>query len=62
MALTECLDCKQEISTEALVCPRCGRPTANVRRARVKRMRNAVTLWAVLIAFFLLLNHWMGGK
>ena len=27
MPLTECPDCSNSISTEAYVCPKCGRPT-----------------------------------
>jgi hypothetical protein len=61
MALTQCPDCAREISTEALVCPQCGRPTANVRRVGTKRIRNAVILWAVFVVLFLAISHWMGG-
>jgi len=62
MALTECPDCEGELSTEALVCPHCGRPTANVRRTGVKRVRNTLILWGVSVVFFLLIWQWMGAK
>jgi len=49
MALVNCPDCGNEISTEAYVCPKCGRPTG--RRPKLPLKRFAI-LWLVLIIVF----------
>lgn len=49
MPLTECPDCSNPISTEAYVCPKCGRPTARVK----KQWKRGFVLWAVLVVVFL---------
>jgi hypothetical protein len=45
MALTTCPDCKNEISTDAAACPRCGRPTKDATRG------SPVLAWVLLVAF-----------
>ncbi|HEX6767353.1 MAG TPA: hypothetical protein VF103_17765 [Polyangiaceae bacterium] len=51
MALTQCPDCGNSISTEAFVCPKCGRPTG--KRPSVFNVKRTLILWAVLIVAFL---------
>jgi hypothetical protein len=50
MALTSCLDCGNSVSSEALACPKCGRP-ARVARPAVRRnlSRTAAGLLALLL-------------
>ena len=60
MALTTCPDCEAEISTEAYVCPRCGRPTGKLKTARLKGARNILMLWAALIAAFFVIWQILG--
>lgn len=45
MALTKCPDCGTEISTEAPVCPKCGRPNAPAK----KKPGTISTGWGVII-------------
>jgi predicted amidophosphoribosyltransferase len=49
MSLVRCPDCGNEISTEAYVCPKCGRPTGKRPKYPIKRF---ATLWLVLIVAF----------
>ena len=58
MALIECPDCSNQISTEAYVCPKCGRPTG--KRPMIKWKKVAI-LWAVLVVVFIAVWHFMGG-
>jgi len=52
MPLTECQDCSASISTEAYVCPKCGRPTG---KRPTLNWKKAVLLWVVLlIAIFVI--------
>ena len=56
MALTPCPDCGGEMSTEAYVCPKCGRPN----KALQKRLgRRVAIVWVVLIAAFLGIWHFL---
>ena len=50
MALTNCIDCNTEISTEASICPKCGRP---MRAAAVTIKRNLSRTTAGLLALLL---------
>lgn len=50
MALTPCPDCGGEMSTEALVCPKCGRPNKAIQKRFGKRV---LVLWVLLIVAFL---------
>ena len=52
MALLQCPDCQGEISSEAYVCPRCGRPTEKHAREQKKLKRR---LYAWLFGLMLLL-------
>jgi predicted amidophosphoribosyltransferase len=52
MPLMECPDCSNSISTEAYVCPKCGRPTG--KRPTLK-WKKVVILWAVLVVAFLVI-------
>lgn len=46
MALIRCPECKQKISTDCEVCPKCG---ANIKKARVRQQKGGkVALWIVL--------------
>ena len=49
MSLVRCPDCGNEISTEAYVCPKCGRPTGKRPKYQIKRF---ATHWMVLIVAF----------
>jgi predicted nucleic acid-binding Zn ribbon protein len=53
VALVQCPDCGNEISTEAFVCPKCGRPTTKNQRVLRKKVRNTLILWLVLVVAFL---------
>jgi transposase-like protein len=50
MPLINCPDCGNEISDEAYVCPKCGRPTGKRPKYPLKRL---ALLWLALIAVFL---------
>lgn len=52
MPLSPCPDCGNDISTEAYVCPKCGRPTAKQTRV-AKRVNRALLIWVVAITFAL---------
>ena len=39
MAMMECVECGNQISSKAEFCPHCGRPTANRRKSSVYRLR-----------------------
>lgn len=59
MALTECPDCGNGISTDAYVCPKCGRPTGR-KPPPVFNLKRTVILWAVLVVAFLLIWQFLG--
>ena len=61
MPLTECPDCATQISTEAYVCPKCGRPTGKQPPSLIK-WRKIVILWAVLVVAFLLIWQLLSAK
>jgi DNA-directed RNA polymerase subunit RPC12/RpoP len=46
----ECPDCSSSISTEAYVCPKCGRPTG--KRPTLKAKKLLILCAALVIAFF----------
>lgn len=51
MALVTCPDCKAQISSEALQCPRCGRPNPKVDLVEVGAQATGCifgTIWALL--------------
>lgn len=50
MPLTACPDCEAEISTEAYVCPKCGRPTAKQGRV-AKKANRTLLIWVVVLSF-----------
>ncbi len=52
MPLIECPDCSNQISTEAYVCPKCGRPTGKRPTIRWKKV---VILWGVLVVAFIVI-------
>ena len=62
MPLTDCPDCGNPISTEAFVCPKCGRPTGKQQRLEKKRVRTVLVLWVVLVLAFVLVWQLWGGK
>jgi predicted amidophosphoribosyltransferase len=53
MPLTECPDCANPVSTEAFVCPKCGRPTGKHQKVAAKTFKKTLILWAVLVLAFL---------
>lgn len=53
MALTNCPDCGNEISTEAYVCVKCGRPTGRKPPPPQLFNKRTLILWAVLVLAFL---------
>ena len=59
MPLTNCPDCGNDISTEAYVCPKCGRPTG--RRPKYPLKRFAI-LWTLLIVVFFALWQFLSPK
>ncbi|HEY2406391.1 MAG TPA: hypothetical protein VGI10_10335 [Polyangiaceae bacterium] len=63
MALVACPDCDREISTEAYMCPGCGRPTGKQRKMAKGWLLRAVGMWFVLVIFFLVIWQFMSpGK
>jgi uncharacterized OB-fold protein len=50
MALMPCPDCGGEMSTEAHVCPKCGRPNKALQKRLGKKL---VFVWVLLIGAFL---------
>jgi len=61
MPLVNCPDCASEISTEAYVCPKCGRPTGK-QPAAVIKWRRIVILWATLVVAFLVIWQVLNAK
>ena len=64
MTLQTCLECKQQVSTNAPVCPHCGNPTGSVVKPKEieltgkKYKKRAIFLVIfVLISFVLLINQ-----
>lgn len=55
MALTACPDCQKEVSTEAFVCPHCGRPTGRQAQVQKKIFLRGIVLWLVLIVLFVVI-------
>jgi len=60
MALVECKDCGNPISTEAFVCPKCGRPTGR-RPTGLMSWKWRVGLWVVLVLAFLAIWQFLGS-
>jgi hypothetical protein len=65
MALQPCSDCGREISTEAAICPTCGKPAPTGARQEVVRDRISILLLipfclAILAAISLLI--WWSQK
>ena len=54
MALIACQECGKEISTEALICPHCGRPNKKAQRAAI---RTPVFWKLVQVAGFLMMVY-----
>lgn len=54
MALIECKDCGRSISTEAVSCPQCGRPSSAAPRA-VRQADHPVVHWLKVIALLCVL-------
>jgi predicted amidophosphoribosyltransferase len=54
MPLTKCPDCQKDISTEAVVCLNCGRPTGK-QASTQKKLLWGLTLWFTLVIVFLAL-------
>ena len=59
MPLTKCPDCGNEISDEAYVCPKCGRPTGKRPKVQLKRL---MLLWLTLIVVFLGIWQFLSPK
>lgn len=53
MPLTTCPDCQKDVSTEAFVCPNCGRPTGKQARLQKKAIIRGVGLWLIMVILFL---------
>jgi hypothetical protein len=53
VALTTCPDCGNQISTEAYVCVKCGRPTGKKPPSPQIVTKKIFILWAILIVAFL---------
>lgn len=54
MALIDCPDCGNPISTEAYTCPKCGRPTARQRQLASTFWKRKLIIWGVSVAVFYL--------
>lgn len=54
MALKTCEDCKNEISTMAITCPHCGRPSMNDGIVTIEKSQKKYKRWDA-IAFLLLI-------
>jgi hypothetical protein len=54
MALKPCNECKQEVSTEATVCPHCGEPNPTYPRAQMKILYGALGLGAIIYVVWLI--------
>jgi predicted amidophosphoribosyltransferase len=59
--LIQCPDCQSEISTEAFVCPKCGRPTAKRQQLAKKQLKKVVVLWLLLVIAFLAIWRFLNG-
>ena len=62
MALIECTECKTQISDQALICPKCGKPQKGMIQLRSFWLKNKVPIALVSIlllfaAFFFLLDR-----
>lgn len=57
MSLMNCPDCEAEISTEAFICPKCGRPTG--RKPKVKWVKILLIWFALVVAFMLIYNAFL---
>jgi predicted amidophosphoribosyltransferase len=61
MPLSDCPDCATPISTEAFVCPKCGRPTGK-QVPGVLKWRKILILWVVLVAAFMVIWQLLSSK
>jgi len=61
MALIPCPDCQKDLSSEAFVCPHCGRPTGKQARVQKKVFIRMIVLWVVLIIAFSAIWQFLGG-
>lgn len=52
MPLIQCPDCAKDLSTEAYVCPHCGRPTGR-HASTQKKIYRALLLWVAVIVCLL---------
>ena len=52
MALVTCPDCQNQVSSEAWICPKCGRP---IKRVWLLSGKRPLILWAILIVMFIVI-------
>lgn len=55
MPLVDCPDCATPVSTEAFVCPKCGRPTGKHKEVAAKKLKTTLLLWLALVISFLVI-------
>lgn len=55
MPLFACPDCQKDLSTEAFVCPHCGRPTGKQAALQKKYFLRVLLTWFALIVVFLVI-------
>lgn len=60
MALVKCTECGQDISTEALVCPHCGKPNSFLAPAIVEPLPQKNRVSKVIIGFIILGLFFLG--
>lgn len=61
MSLVACPDCQKDVSTEAFVCPHCGRPTGKQAAVQKKFFLRVFFMWLALIVVFLAIWQLLGA-
>jgi len=59
MALVKCQDCGKEISSEAVSCPDCGRPSKTSILESTKKRSNLLALKIIIIVLLIVAVSWV---